>query len=185
MSASRYRDRHGRPPAQVAGRTWPARPPGAWETDDSRAGPAKNCGRGSRRFAGRPAHRADGRTTGDPALSGRGTSTQEASPTFSGFGAGHCGAIKMTLREEDLRLKSLGEAGPPVRGGPGRPTIRELALRRIAAEAALAFGASPVDFSIAQTVARLAAAPAQSTAPAAKKRPRRSPAGAVPVTASR
>lgn len=64
---------------------------------------------------------------------------------------------RLTLREEDLRLKSLGEAGVPVRRAVGRPTIRELPLRRIAA-AALAAADSPVDQLIAQTVARLASA---------------------------
>jgi hypothetical protein len=36
---------------------------------------------------------------------------------------------RMTLREEDLRLKSLGEPGLPARRAVGRPTIRELAGR--------------------------------------------------------
>jgi hypothetical protein len=92
---------------------------------------------------------------------------------------------RMTLREEDLRLKTLGEAGLPVRRAVGRPTIRELALRRIAAEAALAAAGSPVDQLIAQTVARLASPPFQAAARPPQKRARRSPKSAPVVTAAR
>lgn len=85
---------------------------------------------------------------------------------------------RMTLREEDLRLKSLGEAGLPVRRAVGRPTIRELALRRIAAETAVAAASgSPVDQLIAQTVTRLASSP--PTEPAAKKRSHRPRVGVM------
>jgi hypothetical protein len=84
-------------------------------------------------------------------------------------------------RAHQTLQETLGEAGLPVRRGVGRPTIRELAVRRIAAEAAVAASTaaatgSPVDQLIAQTVARLAMPPFRAAAHPPKKRARRSSA---------
>ena len=57
---------------------------------------------------------------------------------------------RMTLRDEDLLRKSLGDSGLPTRRAPGRPTIREVALARLASESPV------VDGLIAETLGRLA-----------------------------
>ncbi|HTU60169.1 MAG TPA: hypothetical protein VMF89_17075, partial [Polyangiales bacterium] len=67
---------------------------------------------------------------------------------------------QLTLRDEDLLRKSVGDAGLPSRR-PGRPTIRELALARRAAEEATKAGGSVVDQLVAQTVTKLATMPRQ------------------------
>jgi hypothetical protein len=61
---------------------------------------------------------------------------------------------RLTLREEELVRKGMREAGQPARRAPGRPTIRELALARLGAEARTS--GSVVDQLVAQTVKRLA-----------------------------
>jgi hypothetical protein len=72
---------------------------------------------------------------------------------------------RLTLRDEDLMRKAMGEPGLPARRG--RPTIREKALARIAAEtasgaahassmpAARVAAGSAIDELIAQTIGRL------------------------------
>jgi hypothetical protein len=65
---------------------------------------------------------------------------------------------RLTLREEDLRLRSMGEEGLPSRRGPGRPTLREVALRKLATSAPAPASGSVVDQLVAQTVTRLALA---------------------------
>jgi hypothetical protein len=62
---------------------------------------------------------------------------------------------RMTLREEDLYRKALGEVGLPERRRRGRPTIKELALARIAAERRAP--TPTVDRLLAQTLERLQA----------------------------
>lgn len=62
---------------------------------------------------------------------------------------------RLTLREEDLLRKNIGQEGLSTRR-PGRPTLRELALARQAAEQTKAAGGSGVDQLVAETVARLA-----------------------------
>jgi hypothetical protein len=61
---------------------------------------------------------------------------------------------RLTLREEDLMRTSMG-VEPLSTRRPGRPTLRELALARQAAEAEAA-GGSVVDQLVAETVDRLA-----------------------------
>ena len=66
---------------------------------------------------------------------------------------------RLTLREEDLLRKAMGEEELATRR-VGRPTIRELALARQAAEAAQRAGGSVVDQLVVQTVSRLASSAA-------------------------
>jgi hypothetical protein len=70
---------------------------------------------------------------------------------------------KLTLRDEDLLRKSMGDAGLAARR-PGRPTIREQALARQAAEQTrkAAASGSVIDHLVAQTVQRLAAMPVEA-----------------------
>ncbi len=69
---------------------------------------------------------------------------------------------KLTLRDEDLLRKSMGGAGLAARR-PGRPTVREQALARQAAEQTRnTAGGAVVDQLVAQTVQRLAAMPVET-----------------------
>jgi hypothetical protein len=66
---------------------------------------------------------------------------------------------RMTLREEDLFRQSLGEVLPAGRSRRGtHPTIRQVALTKLAPDAAMASSSpssSPVDQILAQTLQRL------------------------------
>jgi hypothetical protein len=64
-------------------------------------------------------------------------------------------AKRLTLREEDLMRKAMGQSGLPNRRGPGRPTIREQALARKASVESPGGAGGVVDQLIAQTVGRL------------------------------
>jgi hypothetical protein len=68
------------------------------------------------------------------------------------------GGKRVTLREEDLFRKSLGELGLQERRRGRRPTIKEAALARMAAEQTTT---SVVDHILAQAIDRLAAAQAR------------------------
>jgi len=60
----------------------------------------------------------------------------------------------LTLRDEDLLRKAMGEAGLPTRRKVGRPTIREKALERMAAEGSSG-GGTLVEDIVAHAVHRL------------------------------
>jgi hypothetical protein len=80
---------------------------------------------------------------------------------------------RLTLREEDLMRENMGVERLSTRR-PGRPTLRELALARQAAEQAKALGGSSVDQLVAETVARLAIVPvepAERRSPASRAKP--------------
>jgi hypothetical protein len=65
---------------------------------------------------------------------------------------------RLTLRDEDLMRKAMGEGGLPTRRRVGRPTIRELALARIAKEerSEALSGTGLADAIVGQMLARLA-----------------------------
>jgi hypothetical protein len=64
---------------------------------------------------------------------------------------------RLTLRDEDLVRKAMGDSGLPTRRRVGRPTIRELALARIAKEehSAVLSGTGVTDAIVGQMLARL------------------------------